>query len=213
MATRTQAPGPVPMAEPSNGVALPPTPAQLQTTLDNGIWYALSLWPALHLACQNNWGGEATLDKKDWFAGHLSELLTQRPDTDEDDLAEVLCQVMGDEFDCNVEDESETEVARTIMRLRKSLVEERSLEVGRELERRWRNRGQMKMNIQVVDNEAEEEDDDEEEWNGFADGDGDVDMDVGEDAVPSLVPAVVREKVVPEVDEDGFTKVPSKKKR
>jgi len=151
------------------------------------------------------------MDKKDWFAGAVSDLFTQRPDTDNEELEVFLLQIMQDEFDCNVEDDSEVEVARTILRLKKGLQEERSLETFRELEGRWRNRGQMKMNIQVIDNEAEGGEDDEE-WDGFSD-DEDVDMDAAQDAVPNLVPAMPKVKEEPEVDEDGFTKVVGKKKR
>ncbi|KAK4541198.1 hypothetical protein LTR36_008272 [Oleoguttula mirabilis] len=193
----------------NGGVALPPSPEKLQQALDHGIWYALSLWPALHVACQNAWGGEATMDKKDWFAGAVSELFTQQPETDNEELEIFLLQIMQDEFDCNVEDDSEVEVARTILRLKNSLVEDREVAPLRELEQRWRNRGQMKVNIQVIDNEAEGVDDDEEEFEGF-DDDEDVDMDAAPDLVPVMQPR--KEKAEPEVDEDGFTKVVGKKR-
>jgi len=222
MSTQAQ-PGPTPTASSASnhsggGVPLPPTPAQLQSAFDTGIWYALSLWPALHVAVQNGWGGEATLDKKDWFAGAVSELFASRPDTDAEELEIFLLQIMQDEFDCNVEDDSEVEVARGVLRVRKALLgaeaEQQGPDMGvvRELEQRWRNRGQIKTNIQVIDNGAEEVDDDED-WEGFGeDEDGDVDMEAGE--APSLVPAArKKEKVEPEVDEDGFTKVVGKKKR
>ena len=103
-----------------------PDPQQLQTAFDHGIWYILSLWPALQVACQNHWGGPNCDDKRDWFAGAISDLFTERPDTDFEDLVEVLLQVMQDEFDTRVEDDSEEEVARTILVLRKRLSEEAS---------------------------------------------------------------------------------------
>ena len=69
-------------AAPGGGVRLPPTPEQLQAAFDNGIWYALSLWPALHVAVQNSWGGPDSSEKRDWFAGAVSDLFTERQDTD-----------------------------------------------------------------------------------------------------------------------------------
>ncbi|KAK5128569.1 hypothetical protein LTR85_003240 [Meristemomyces frigidus] len=187
-----------------------PSLEKLQRSLDHGIWYALSLWPALHVACQNAWGGEATMDKKDWFAGAVSDLFTQRPDTDNEELEIFLLQIMQDEFDCNVEDDSEVEVARTIMRLKNALVEDVDLAPLRELEQRWRNRGQMKVNVQVIDNQAEGVYDDE--FEGFDDDEEDEE-DVDMDAAPDLVPAQPKkEKAEPEVDEDGFTKVVGKKR-
>ncbi|EMC92687.1 hypothetical protein BAUCODRAFT_258417 [Baudoinia panamericana UAMH 10762] len=214
-------PSPAPAPEPSNGVPLPPTPQQLQSALDAGIWYALSLWPALHMAVQNSWGGPDSSDKKDWFAGAVSDFLSSAPDTDHEDLEVFLLQVMQDEFDCNVEDESEVEVARGILGLRRKLGEEDDgrggLEALRELEGRWRNRGRVKMEFAVVDNGVQDEDGDGEEgeeggWDGV-DDEGDVDMDAPEDAVPHVAPVVVKEKAEPEVDEDGFTKVVGKKRR
>ena len=202
-----------PMPAPGGGVAVRPTQEKLQQAFDHGIWYILSLWPALHVACQNNWGGPDSSDKKDWFAGSVSDLFAQRSDTDHEDLVEFLLQIMQDEFDCNVEDDSEEEVASNILVLRRRLVEDGDLSVVREVEQRWRNRGQKKVEVQVIDNEAEEVDDDDVEWEGFEDEDGDVEMTAAEDIVPDLVPALKKEKPEPEVDEDGFTKVVSKKKR
>ncbi|TKA32059.1 hypothetical protein B0A50_01305 [Salinomyces thailandicus] len=206
--------GPTPTGSASGGgVALPPTPEKLQQALDHGIWYALSLWPALHVACQNHWGGEATLDKKDWFAGAVSDLFTARPDLHYEELECFLLQVMQDEFDCNVEDESEVEVGRTIIGLKKRLVEERDLGAVRDLEVRFRNRGQMKVDVKVVEHE-EEDGDDGEEWEGFQDGEDEEMGGVAPQLVPAAaVPAVPRVKEEPEVDDDGFTKVVGKKKR
>ncbi|KAK5118104.1 hypothetical protein LTR62_004150 [Meristemomyces frigidus] len=210
-------PGPLP----TGGVPLPPTPEKLQQSLDHGIWYSLSLWPALHVAVQNNWGGPASDDKKDWFAGVVSDYISApaTQDLDQDDLEAFLLQVMQDEFDCNVEDESEVVVAGEILGLRRCLkgeiegVSDR-LAAFKELERRYRNRGQMKTNIQVIDNGAQEEAGNDEDLEGFGDGEGDVDMTAGEEAVPNLAPAVVKprkERVEPEVDDDGFQKVTRKR--
>ncbi|KXL42125.1 hypothetical protein M433DRAFT_72229 [Acidomyces richmondensis BFW] len=203
----------------SNPVDLP-SPAVLQQSLDNGIWYALSLWPALHLAVQNSWGGPESSEKRDWFAGAVSELLSSRPDTDEEELEIFLLQVMQDEFEVNVEDDSEVDVARTILRLKQSLSgqglweggsgEER-MSVLKEVEGRWRERGRMKVDVRVVEEDGEEEEDEEEEDEGF-DEDGDVDMDAEGEFVPELRPALAKKKVEPVIDEEGFTKVVGKKK-
>ncbi|KAK0922092.1 rRNA accumulation-related protein [Friedmanniomyces endolithicus] len=211
-------PGPTaaPPAPPGGGVLLAPTPERLQQAFDNGIWYALALWPALHIATTNSWGGPDSADKRDWFAGAVSDLYASRPDTDVEELEEFLLQVMADEFECVVEDESEVEVARGIWGLRKGLRGESGgdrLAGFRELEGRWRNRGAMKVDFRVIQNEAEDEEEEEEEWDGFGE-DMDVDMTAAEEAVPRLVPALVKkERVEPVVDDDGFTKVVGKKKR
>jgi pre-rRNA-processing protein TSR2 len=201
MATSAPAPG--------GGVQLPPTPEKLQQTLDLSIWYTLSLWPALHVAVADSWGGPDSADKRDWFAGAISDLLTSRPETDHDDLVEFLLQVMQDEFECNVEDDSEEKVVGELLDVRRRVLVEGDVSVLGELEVRWRNRGQIKTNIQIVENDQSVGDD--EDWE---EEDGDVRMADAQDIVPDLVPVLQKkERPGPEVDEDGFTKVVGKKKR
>jgi pre-rRNA-processing protein TSR2 len=197
--------------QPPSGPIAVPTPETLQQAFELSVWYTLSLWPALHVAVQDHWGGADSSDKRDWFAGAVADLLRTQPATDHDDLVVFLLQVMQDEFDCNVEDDSEEEVARGLLEVRRRVFEERDVGVLGELETRWRNRGQIKTQIQIVENDQEVGDD--EEWDEDEDEDGDINMTAAEDIVPDLVPALRKDKPEPEVDEDGFTKVVGKKKR
>ena len=190
-----------------------PTPAELQTAFEHSIWYLLDLWSAMRVALANNWGGPASSDKRDHLAAEISTLWARDPETDAEDVAFVLLDYMGSEFECEVEDGSEGDVAREILGVRERLLVSGDLAVKREVEARWRNRGQMRGSVQVREVnqdaeegavvEGEEEDSEEEE-----DEDGDVDMDA-----PPLVPVVPRERPAPIVDEDGFTKVVGKKRR
>ena len=192
----------------TSGVPLPPTPAQRQTALDAGIWYSLCLWPALQVAVQNGWGGPESADKRDWFAGEVSNLLSQRANTDHDDLVVFLLQVMQDEFECNVEDDSEEEVARGILGLQKRLREQADLGIVKELERRWKNMGKVKVELQEDPQDSEEDD-----WDDEEDVDGGIQFDEPFCKAPELVPARPRENPKPEIDEDGFQKVVTNKKR
>jgi pre-rRNA-processing protein TSR2 len=188
---------------PGGGVRLPPTPEQLQSAFDHGIWYALSLWPALHIAVQNSWGGADSDEKRDWFAGTVSDLFSDGQETDAEDLEAFLLQIMQDEFDCNVEDDTEVEIVRTILVLRKTLLEG-DISAYETLERRWKSRGMMKVDVQVIDNGEGEVDDDDDE-----------DDEMDEDRAPQGVqqaPREPRERPQVQVDDDGFTKVVSKKR-
>ncbi|KAI5209966.1 hypothetical protein E4T39_00508 [Aureobasidium subglaciale] len=177
----------------------------IQTNFDLGIWYALGLWPALTIAVTSNWGGPESSDKRDWFAGAVSDLFTDRADTDQFDVEAVLLQVMQDEFDLNVEDESEIPVAEEIMKLRKETLDGNFSGVEA-IKRRFEERGgRIPQNLQVVEHKHDDDESSDEE----SDDDDDVEMG---DAAPSLVPAP-RERQEPEVDDDGFTKVVGKKKR
>ncbi|KAL1842649.1 hypothetical protein VTJ49DRAFT_4560 [Mycothermus thermophilus] len=128
---------------------------------------------------------------------------------DQEDVETVLLQVMLDEFEVNVDDDSAWEVAETVVRLRADCLRGRFDEVET-LRKRWEARKGDKVVFKKAedpdqDDEDDDDDDDDEEEDGEGDGDGDVEMD---DAPPQLQP-VRRE---PEVDEDGFIKVSGRKR-
>ncbi|KAL4887167.1 Pre-rRNA-processing protein TSR2-domain-containing protein [Aspergillus karnatakaensis] len=197
-----------PAQSPSNP-SNPPIPETAPAYLDLGITLAINAWPALSLAVTSNWGGPTSSDKRDWLCGAISEMLTDRPETDAEDLEDVLIQVMNDEFDVVVDDESAGEVAARIMEIR-GMVSKGEFGEVRAMWESWEKKSVQRANAlpagfrrgEDQDNETDGEEDDSE------DEEGDVDM--GE--APELVRAP-RERVEPEVDEDGFTKVVGKKRR
>ncbi|KAJ9620141.1 rRNA accumulation- protein [Taxawa tesnikishii (nom. ined.)] len=194
MASANPPSGPRPApAQPSTNAA---AAEQAQAQFDQGIWYTLALWPALTIAVQNNWGGPNSSDKRDWFAGAVSDIFTNDPDTDALDLEAVLLQVMADEFDVNLEDESEVPVAAEILKIKKACLEADFGPVE-EVKRRFETR---KGRARGDEDDDDDDDDDEDE----------DEMDV--DDAPALAP-VPKEKPEPEVDEEGFTKVVGKKRR
>ncbi len=134
------------------------------------------------------------------------------------DLEEVLLQVMVDEFEVMIDDGSAEETARKIWKGVEK-VRAGDLTEVEELHRQWRDRqGKGEERVKIArgqDQEGEEtdwdeDDDNEEEWNGFDDGDP---MDVDMDEAPPLLETKTKQRIEPEVDDDGFTKVVSKKKR
>ena len=147
-------------------------------------------------------------------------------------MEEFLAGVMEEEFECRVEDGSLGAVSEGILRLRRAALRGEFRDIDR-LYDQWRQRqasGGGKIVARAVeaeggdeddedDGEGEDEDEDEdgseEEWNGIQDEEGDVDMDMDMDMdeAPALVVKAPREKVQPEVDKEGFTKVVGRKKR
>lgn len=118
---------------------------------------------------------------------------------------------MCDEFEVAVDDGSEEEVARSICGFRRSC-ERGEFAAVDDLFAKWVEREGRGERISMVDGGEMEVDGGEsgEEWTENENnviGGKDVEM---EDA-PTLVPD--RKKVIPEVDQEGFTKVSSKKKR
>lgn len=128
-------------------------------------------------------------------------------------LEEFLLQIMLDEFAINVEDDSAAEIAAKIIGLRKMCMRGEFVMVD-DMYRRWLERRgggeeeRVRFHRQMDEEDDDDDDEEEEEWNGIEDEDGDVDM---EEAPQLVKPA--KEKVVPRVDEEGFTEVVSKKRR
>lgn len=182
---------------------------QTAAKIDLLISLHLNFWPALTLAIQNHWGGPRSDDKRDWFAGAISDLLTNGDVVDADDLEEVLIQVMLDEFEVVVDDDSPAEVAASIMKGRRRIVQGDYSEVDQMLAR-WDEK-QKKGEERLLFKKVEEEDDGQDtDWESGASMDDDVEMD----EAPQLVPATNKQdKPAPELDEDGFTKVAGKKRR
>ncbi|KAL2421537.1 hypothetical protein ABEF95_003401 [Exophiala dermatitidis] len=199
------------------------TPNQLSSQIDLLVSLHLWAWPALTLAIQNAWGGSAQIaaDKRDWFAGAVSELLTSTPPqlADVGDLEEVLLQVMFDEFEVVVDDGSAEQTARGIWGGMNKLINGDVSEL-QDMYVKWEEKekkGNSNKEVagfvkgedpnQETDEEADDDDDDDDR-NGNA-------MDVDMDEAPPLVNGArqPRERVEPEVDEEGFTKVVNKKKR
>ncbi|PYI12734.1 hypothetical protein BO78DRAFT_392538 [Aspergillus sclerotiicarbonarius CBS 121057] len=189
----------------------PPTSQPTQAThfLDLGITLAIHNWLALTLAVQSNWGGPTSSDKRDWLCGAISEMLTDRPETDAEDLEDVLIQVMNDEFDVVVDDESAGNVADEIMEIKGQTMRGEFGEIQAMWEAWQSKKAKGDAGIAAFRRGEDQDDEDEDSDEEGEDGDGDMDMD---DAPSALVRAP-RERVEPEVDEDGFTTVVSKKKR
>lgn len=118
-------------------------------------------------------------------------------------VEEFLLQVMLDEFEVNVDDDSSYEVAETVLRVRGECVRGKFDEVEA-LRKRW----EAKKGGKVVFKHAEDQDG-ETDWDTDSDDDEDADEDVEMGDAPPPAP---KEKPQPEVDEDGFTKVTKKKR-
>ncbi|KAF1912001.1 pre-rRNA-processing protein-like protein TSR2 [Ampelomyces quisqualis] len=182
-------------------------PEHLQSKFDLGIWHTLFNWASLTVAVQTQWGGPDSSDKRDWLAGQISDLFANEPLTDCEDVEVMLLQVLEDEFGVRLEDETEVNVGRQIMAIRKEIGEGRT-DIVDGLHKKWQARKGKevetgRVSVQESNQEADWDSVDEE-----TDEDGeDVDM---VDA-PALVPS--KPKIEPEVDEEGFTKVVGKKKR
>ncbi|KAF2650548.1 hypothetical protein K491DRAFT_761652 [Lophiostoma macrostomum CBS 122681] len=195
-----------PVAAPT---ASQPSQEKFQQTFDLGIWHTLFNWAVLTVAIQNQWGGPDSADKRDWLAGAISDIFAANPDTDQEDLEVVLLQALEDEFGVRLEDETEVGVARDIVAIFGEC-KKGDFERVEGLKRRWEERKGREVgtgSVKVVERVQEGE------WDSVDEESEDDDEDVEMGDAPALVPAKAKEKVQPEIDEDGFEKVVGKKRR
>ncbi|KAI1325024.1 Pre-rRNA-processing protein TSR2-domain-containing protein [Xylariaceae sp. FL0255] len=123
-----------------------------------------------------------------------------------DDIEETLLQVLFDEFEVNVDDQSGAEVADRIMKCR-SQCSTGDFSLVEELRSKWvEGKGKK---VVMKESAAPDQETDEEESGSDEDEDGDVDMADAE--VPELVRAREPRNKELVVDEDGFTLVSKKK--
>ncbi|OAA70244.1 Pre-rRNA-processing protein TSR2 [Cordyceps fumosorosea ARSEF 2679] len=210
---------------------LPPASTR-QHNFEQAVAYALHLWPALTLSVANGWGGPESAEKRDWFAGAIVELFPEFTDTpapttstttttqtrtttaadeaDTEDVETVLLQVMVDEFEVNVDDDSALEVAQQIVRARAQCAAGMFDETNALAERFARLKGGDRAAVGQMFKQGEDpnQDTDDEPDDDSDDEDEDGDVDMGEASAPAAAP---KQKAEPQVDEDGFTMVTKKR--
>ena len=184
---------------------------KIQNQFDLSIALVLSMWPALTFAVQNSLGGPQSSEKRDWFAGAISELFEANPDADADYVEEFLLQVMNDEFDLNVEDGSTEEIAADLVAFRKSTLAGDFTRIDA-LYIRWQEKQRRRGAIVKFQHAETEEDDGESESESVDAEEDESDEDV-EMEEPTVTAQPPREKAVARVDEEGFTEVIGRRKR
>jgi pre-rRNA-processing protein TSR2 len=118
------------------------TPHPHTVLFARGTLARLALWPALRLAVHASWGGPASTEKQRWLAGVLVDQFepfivtpptpvpapsrtgsvgsgsgSAPPPPDDIYVEELLLQIMADEFDVALEDDSGAAVAKDIVKL------------------------------------------------------------------------------------------------
>ena len=190
-----------------------PTPAQIAAKIDLLISVTLHNWPNLTIAIQHDPDSASAKDKRDFLAGAISDLLSTNQVSEAEDLEDVLVQFLYDEFEITVDDKdySPWEASLRIMTGREKILQGDFSQVDRWYEE-WvekQRTGSGRIAVQRMDDdEAQETDWDEEDGEGE-----DERKDVEMDEAPQLVEKPKREKLEPEVDEDGFTKVVGRRKK
>jgi len=75
-------------------------------------------WTALDIAVQNEWAGPESSNIRDWLGGVIVDLFsfpTGKRTVEEEDIEEILSQVIEDEFELRLEDDSAYQVCLVLM--------------------------------------------------------------------------------------------------
>ena len=70
-------------------------------------------WSALDIAVQNEWAGPDSSEIRDWLGGVIVDMFSFPPapkQIDVDDVEDVLLQIVADEFELRLEDDSAHQV-------------------------------------------------------------------------------------------------------
>ncbi|KAF3926036.1 hypothetical protein ABW20_dc0108543 [Dactylellina cionopaga] len=196
------------MAQSTAAAAAAPTSSTIALTpiqipqFESGMAILLNTWPALSLVVENELGGPDSADKRDWMCGAVADLFTSDPATDAEDLESFLLQILEDEFETALEDDTAYAVSQRIILLRRQCAVNDYSGV-QALQGFWEKNGKNKPKVHVVRDDSDSDDGEE----GEEGEEGDVDMD----EAPQLV--AVKERVEKVVDEDGFELVQKKGRR
>jgi pre-rRNA-processing protein TSR2 len=169
-----------------------------------GVIARLAIWPALRIAVDEGWGGRGGAEKRTWLASVIVDAFeAESPPPDVFYVEETLLQVMADEYETELEDGSAEDVAKDVVGLWEDVSGGKGEMVFAFEERADKLKGKKIQVEEEVGSEEGEDDamEDDEEW---------------EDEAPQLLDEQHQDdgaqSMEPEVDEEGFTLVKSKRK-
>ncbi|KAI9265230.1 Pre-rRNA-processing protein TSR2-domain-containing protein [Phascolomyces articulosus] len=169
---------------------------------EEGVNYIFKSWTALNLAVEQDWGGVDSAEKRDWMMQVIVDYFgSNGKKLDIEDIETILEQIMTDEFQILLEDDSAYLVAKHLVEVYHQCIRGNFTEVER-LKAKYQSRQPATASRQQ-NNDNEEEDDSSGEEGPEEDGDDDMDMD--EDEPRSSRPE-------PQIDDDGFETVTYKRR-
>lgn len=168
--------------------------------IELGVAVILYTWPALRLAVQNTWGGPQSGAKRDWLCETVPGVLLDAEDVDDGYVEELLMQVMDDEFEVVIDDNSIEEVSKAIVKVFKDCLRG-EFEGVKTLFEKWVEKEGSSVNAVEGKGDTDDEDDDDDD-----DDDDDQNDQKNDKSRPP------RQKPEPEIDQDGFTTVVKGKK-
>ena len=174
-----------------------------------GVISRLALWSTLRIAMQEGWGGPDAKQKSSWIASMIVDSFEEESEQpDEQYVEEMLLQIMADEFEAVLEDDSAANVAKDIVRMWIETKEGKDDTVKKFeglVDKIKEKRIEVKENVES--DEDWEDDEDDEDGEGYSNDEDDNAPHLIEHRAPQPC-----NRNVPVVDDDGFTLVQGKGK-
>ncbi|AOW05456.1 Pre-rRNA-processing protein TSR2-domain-containing protein [Yarrowia lipolytica] len=175
--------------------------SQVQARFELGVCMALYNWTDLTTAVDNSWGGSDSEEKREWLVGNIVELFEESTVLDALDIQTRLSQVMEDEFDTVVDDDSDFTTAQLLIQIWMECSQGIFSTVENQYnkyEKSKNTKTSVKVDDQTTGGDSEDEEDHAPD---LVDGDSEM-ADLG-----------TKEKQGPVIDDDGFEVVQRKGRR
>ncbi|CAO3645694.1 unnamed protein product [Mucor fragilis] len=169
---------------------------------EEGVSYIFHNWTALKLAVEQDWGGVDSAEKREWFIDVIIEHFGKHgKKLDIDEVEDILSQIMTDEFNATLEDDSPYLVAKHLVLLFNQCINGNYEELER-LREKAKTQNTFVASTCVKqgdDSDDEDEGDDSQDTNNdHSNGNNDQDDDMDEAPQEPLVDAdgweIVRRK-------------------
>ena len=101
----------------NNSITLP-TVHPNKVAFGEGVSLILYSWTALRLAIEMEWGGIDSVNKRDWMIEVIVDYFDkQGKNIIPEDIEDMLIQIMVDEFNVNLDDDSAYQIGQDIVRM------------------------------------------------------------------------------------------------
>ncbi|RHZ52939.1 hypothetical protein Glove_454g17 [Diversispora epigaea] len=184
------------------------------------VTFIFNSWTALKIAVEMQWGGIDSSDKCDWFMNMVIDhfLKSGGKEPHVDDLESILDQIMADEFNTLLEDDSAYQVSQHLIKLYNECMQGNYSNV---------EKLRLKQSTKNVSNSARRISNGDEEDNSSSSGEGDSeddsedgnsneeeekDGDIDKMEVDHVIDKPAKTKNEPIIDEEGFQLVTRRKR-
>ncbi|KAI7901781.1 Pre-rRNA-processing protein TSR2-domain-containing protein [Cokeromyces recurvatus] len=135
-----------------------------KVAFEEGASYIFHNWTALKLAVEQEWGGIDSAEKREWLIDVIVDYFGKRgKKIDIEDIEDILIQVMNDEFNTTLEDDSPYLVAKHLVTLFNQCIQGNYSEVERLREKNKSQNSYVAASSCVKQGDDDSEDDDDDD--------------------------------------------------